>query len=325
VLGTGLLVLVAVERRLAGRSPDGEAWGSVLRLGLLFVLFTLAFNLLLGGYGETTLVELPAWKVTGEEGRVLFQVGGALTLESLLFGLTAALALAFMLLALAVFNSLADHYQLLRGLPPFLYQAGTVVSIALTFIPQLFRAQRQMRQALALRGHRFRGFRDLVPLLVNLVAEALERAMALAESMEARGFSAAPGEKASGPWLRLGIAAGLALCLVAMVLRGTGGPPWPSALLALAGVGALAQALRRVGRRHHRTRHRLAPWTWRDSVLVGAALLLAGGLAFLWLLDRGRFAYPLLPVASWPTLDPEVLAVLLLLAAPAALLREPGR
>ena len=320
LLSLGLLGFV--HHRLARRSPTTAAWGSVLRLSLFFVLFTLAFNLLLGGYGETTLFELPAWKVEGEGGRTVFQIGGAVTLESLLYGLTTALVLTVMLVAVSIFNALVDHYQLLRGLPRVLYQAATVVSIAITFVPELFRAQKEIREALALRGHRFRGFRDLLPLLLNLVAEALERAMALAESMEARGFSGPPlssGER-RGP--RIAVALGLAIVLAGWLLKGLWERPVLGFLLICGGCALLALTLWHLGRRVERSRHRRQIWQHRDR-----ALALVSTLAVVWWLglfgfERSLFAFHLLPRVAWPPFEPQVALPLFLILSPVLLATE---
>jgi energy-coupling factor transport system permease protein len=46
----------------------------------------------------------------------------------------------------------------------------------------------QIREAQSIRGHRFRGIRDLLPVLMPLLMGSLERAFQLAETMTARGF-----------------------------------------------------------------------------------------------------------------------------------------
>lgn len=309
-------LLVVVHQRLARDAPAASAWGGLLRLSLVFVLFTMVFNMLLGGYGETVLFELPAWRVFGQGDEVLFQLGGPVTLESLVFGLSTAVVLTIMLLALSTFNALVDHYQLLRGLPGFLYQAATVVSIAFTFIPQLFRAQKEIRQALALRGHRLRGFRDVMPLLLNLVAEGLERAMALAESMEARGFSG-PSLSPRAQWIpRLSIALGLALSLAGFVFRGLESLAALGLPLLAVGGAILVSTLWYLGQRTKRSRHRRQQWQRRDSLLVLVSGSAVAALLALYGFEPGRFAFSPLPRVGWPPFDPWVAFPILLLTAP---------
>jgi hypothetical protein len=73
----------------------------------------------------------------------------------------------------------------LRATPAFLFHAGVIISIAVTFVPQMVLGAKEIRQAQRIRGHRFRGIRDLLPLILPLLARA-QRAIQLAETMEAR-------------------------------------------------------------------------------------------------------------------------------------------
>jgi energy-coupling factor transport system permease protein len=176
---------------LSKMSPTAYQWGVFLRIGLLLTLVSVVFNLLFVRAGSTQLFTLPLlrWELPVAGQRLaLIQVGGPVTLESLVYGLANGLALMGVLIAFATFNAMVDHYQLLRSVPRFLYQSAIVASIAITFVPQMIVAQREIREAQALRGHRFRGIRDLGPLFLALLAEGLERSITLAESMDARGF-----------------------------------------------------------------------------------------------------------------------------------------
>ena len=201
----GALAAVGVVYGVVARGREAVAgWGAFLRLGLVLVAFSALVQPLLVHVGATTLFTLPSWSWHLDAfGRTLgtVELGGRVTLESVVYGIGRGLALLAVLLAFATFNARVDPYHLLRGIPRFLYQSGIVLSIALAFVPQMLAAQREIREAQALRGHRFRGLRDLVPLLVALLAEGLERSIDLAESMEARGFGyagGADGEATSG-------------------------------------------------------------------------------------------------------------------------------
>ena len=163
-----------------GRSTSiGSSWGSFVRLGLFLFLLTIPFNALSVHVGEIVLFQLPEqWPI----------VGGPITLEAIIAGAVNGLALFTLLVVFAAFNAVVDHYQLLRATPAFLFQAGVVISIAITFVPQMVLSAKEIRQAQRIRGHHIRGIRDLLPLIMPLLASALERAIQLAETMEARGF-----------------------------------------------------------------------------------------------------------------------------------------
>ena len=74
--------------------------------------------------------------------------------------------------------------------PRAFYDLGVVVLIALTYVPQTMQQWQRIREAQAIRGHRWRGVRDWQPLVIPLFIGGLERAMALAEAMVARGYGA---------------------------------------------------------------------------------------------------------------------------------------
>ncbi len=307
-LGIGLVMACALFHAVARGSEDAEAWGGFARFGAFFVLLSMAFNLFFGTGGETVLVELPSWQ---PEPSSPFQVGGSLTLEGLILALTSAAALVTLVLVMACFNALVDHYFLLRSLPSFLNQAATVVSIGLALLPQWFRAQREIRQAQALRGHRVRKLRDFLPMIWALLSEALEKAMVLAESMEARGFGSASPAPRGFRWSLL-----IALISVfgGWLALDLGPPRWIGTVLVVLGSGLLVETLRRLGRRGRRTRYRRQVWRARDSWLtawsLGAALVL-GALAL-----GPSLSYGVLPLAESPPFDLRVLPSMSVVLAP---------
>jgi hypothetical protein len=133
-----ILAVAANYLSLGRNAPTAQGWGSFLRLGLILVFFSIAFNLLFVSAGDTVLFTLPQlrWRVTSlAQQPVLMQIGGQVTLESLIYGFTTGLALIGVLVTFATFNTLVDHYQLLRSIPRFLYQSAIVASIGITFVP----------------------------------------------------------------------------------------------------------------------------------------------------------------------------------------------
>jgi energy-coupling factor transport system permease protein len=93
-----------------------------------------------------------------------------------------------LMLLFATFNLAVNQAQILRLTPAFIYEAGLIVSIALTFFPQLMASAKEIREAQLIRGHRIRRIRDMLPFVMALLTTGLERSFQLAESMESRGF-----------------------------------------------------------------------------------------------------------------------------------------
>jgi energy-coupling factor transport system permease protein len=316
-----VLVLAAswlVYFSLGRTSVVGRSWGSFARIGLLFFLLAIPFNALSIHAGQIVLFRLPeGWPI----------VGGPITLEAVVAGAVSGLALLTILVVFATFNSVVDHYQLLRATPAFLFQAGVVISIAITFVPQMVISAREIRESQRIRGHRFRGLRDLLPLVMPLLASALERAIQLAETLEARGFGSAvdPASRRQAILAQVGILAGL-LCLLAGLFTMAYFPTARAVGWLLAGLGVVGMlaVFHYQGRRVRQTRYRRPRWQRRDLVVIAAcalalALFLAARLAI-----PGALSYsPYPPGSLLPPFHPLAGAGLLLLAVPA--LAAPGQ
>jgi len=314
VLGAGWIVYVALGRT----TPMGRGWGSFVKLGLFLLAFTIPFNALSIHLGQIILFRLPAsWPI----------IGGPITLEAVVAGAVSGLALLTILVAFAAFNAGVDHYQLLRATPAFLFQAGVIVSIAITFVPQMVLSAREIREAQRIRGHRFRGIRDLLPLIMPLLANALERAIQLAETMEARGFGRmiAPLSRRQAMLSQLSLLLALLSVLAGLFViayspaRGTWG--WATLIL---GVLLILAVFVLQGRRVHRTRYRRLPWHARDTAVVVACAVVIAAVA----IARARipetlFYSPYPPNSLLPPFQPLLGGVLLLLALPAVLAPKP--
>ena len=312
-----IVTLVAawlVYQSMCQTSPEAALWGSLIKLALFVWLFTVPFNALGVHVGQIVLFRLPSsWPI----------VGGIVTLEAVVQGLITGLKLFTLLLIFAAFNVGADHYRLLRFTPAFLYQVGVITSIAVTFVPQMVAAGQEIREAQTIRGHRFRGLRDLLPLFVPLLTGGLERAVGLAESMEARGFghvrAVSPAEELL---TKFGTLAALLLALAGVFGYGYFATARPSGL-ALIGLGTVLLVLVfwRLGRRVERSRYRRGAWRWRDAVLAASSLALGGGLMAIWLARRSWLTYsPYPPSTLWPDFNLGLGLMMLLVAAPALLL-----
>ena len=301
------------------RSPQAPSWRTFIKVGMFMWGITLLFNLLTSHAGEIELLRLPAsWPM----------VGGPITLESLLFGAASGLNLFAILLLFAAFNVAVETHRLLRWIPVGLFQAGVVVSIALAFIPQMISGLQSIREAQRIRGHRFRGVRDLLPLFVPLLTTGLERSLTLAESMEARGF----GGILSDPSLRMTILirtltlAGFVLVLPGAVVSTliSGGQGWGTAIT-VGGMCLLLVGLYLQGRQVKRTFYRMDRWHREDSLSVVLSVVSQGFIIAMWQLNRTALIYyPYPPLPIWPAFHPAVGLAAILLSTPAFLLVSSG-
>ncbi|HIQ01339.1 MAG TPA: ATP-binding cassette domain-containing protein, partial [Anaerolineales bacterium] len=304
------LLLVLLAARLTGlaavlpRDTPG-----LLRLILPILGLTTFWNLATVHMGETVLIVLP---------RRLPLVGGPLTLEAALWGLTNGLALAALLTLFLTLNSAVSSHELARLAPPFLHEAGLVASIALTFVPQTLRALREIRDAQAVRGHRVRGPRDSLPLLLPLLITGLEKAVQLAEAMEARGYGAGDPPPLRD---RLLVAAGL-LGMLAGWFAALFWWQQPLAGYLIAGTGMILEGwgLWRMGRLRRHTRYRPRRWSLADGLMATAAavpLVLTLGCAVT---RPELLAYTPYPRVTLPPFEPLVGGGLIMLVAPTLIL-----
>ncbi len=325
---TILLVAVAVDYNTMGRtSPIASSWRLFLKFGLVLVALSVLFNTLTSHYGQTVLLTLPNLKLKAG-GVTLLDVGGRITLEALSYGLANGLNLMTILFVFATFNVLVDHHQLLRSIPSFMYQMGMIASIAITFVPQMASSLHDIREAQAIRGHRFRGVRDLLPLFVPLLTSGLERAIQLAESMEARGFGS--GALSRGTKRELTHKALILLALFGL-LAGTfwhgyyAASRWASALLVLGSIMLLAGNLVAMGRRVQRSRYRRELWRRRDTIVSAASIAAIATIASIWLVGGEELLFYPYPRFSLPSFNPLVGLVLLTVVIPVLIAPEERR
>jgi energy-coupling factor transport system permease protein len=316
-----LLATWVTHVALGRHSPAAQSWDSFVRFGAALWLLTIPFTVLTVHYGAIVIFNLPAnWPI----------IGGPITLEALLFAVTGGLALLTLLLAFATFNTAVDQARLLRLTPGFLYQAGIIAAIAVAFVPQMVASWQTIREAQEVRGHKVRGVRDLLPLIMPLLVTALERAMHLAESMEARGFGREmqPVRPARRFFQQLAVLGGL--CLFGVGLAGTGF--WPNrgllcGLLLAGGAILLVASFWDQGRRVQRSHYRRWYWTPVDRAVCAIGAVGVAGWLAVWLLHGTDWLlyYPYPPYSPWPTFEPIVGLLALTPALAGLVLPRPAR
>ncbi|RLV08518.1 cobalt ABC transporter permease [Streptomyces griseocarneus] len=284
----GLLVSVAGYVVAARRTdaPWARSYGAFLKLGLAVIGIRLVFAFALGSPipGTHTLVTLP--EVPLPDWAQGVRIGGRVHAEGLVFALYDGLKLAALLVCVGAANALANPARLLKSLPGALYEAGVAVVVAMTFAPNLVSDVQRLRAARRLRGRADRGPKALLQVGLPVLEGALERSVALAAAMDARGY----GRTARVPRAVRHTTSVLTLGGLVGVCAGTYG------LLADAGAGygtpvlvaGLAAALAGLwlgGRRSARTRYRPDRWGVRawlvsaSGAAVAALMVWANGYA----------------------------------------------
>ncbi|MFG2321586.1 energy-coupling factor transporter transmembrane component T [Streptomyces sp. NPDC048568] len=268
---------VVISRR--PHAPWSRSYGAFVKLALAVLVIRLLFTTVLGSPipGTHTLVTLP--EVPLPDWAQGIRLGGRVTAEGLAFALYDAMKLATLLICVGAANALANPSRLLKSLPGALYEMGVAVVVALTFAPNLIADVQRLRAARRLRGRPDNGVRGLLQVGLPVLEGALERSVALAAAMDARGY----GRTARVPTAVRRTTAALTLGGLLGVCAGTYG------LLTAAGgtygvpvlVVGLAAALAGLwlgGRRTVRTRYRPDRWDARAWLVTGSGVAVAAAL-----------------------------------------------
>lgn len=303
---TNLLILAlfitAICLVVATCAQDTTPFRLYLVVAAAVVVVRVAFRVVFPAGGGTALMTLPAVHLGPLE---LF---GTVTVEALLSGLAGGLQLAVVILAVGAAHTLADVLELLKHAPPALAGVSTALVIAVSVFPSLGRSVVDVRRASQLRGanRRLRGLRATV---IPVLEGTMDRSLALAAAMEARGYgsrggvgvalgdmraaegaSAAGGEPAPGAgsdwpptaerprsWAQPACVLGAVTCvaLAAYGLFDSAWPGWAPVALTIAAVLALVAASR-LDRSARRTVYRPHRWTAASTAVVVSATLSAG-------------------------------------------------
>lgn len=270
VLVVGALCLVVIGCREEGRWA--RAFRGYLVLAAAVVVIRLVFHVLVGlDGGGRVLLELPGIEVPAWAGGI--ELLGPVRAGGLLAALYAGLGLAALLLCFGAANALADPLRALRSLPAALHPVGTAVVVAVTVAPGLVASVARVRRAQRLRGVPARGRHALRATVVPVLGDALDHALTLAASMDARGYARARPDSR-------GVVPALVVALVAAVLGSYGlldaqAPSWLGPPLLLAGAVVAGAAAVVAGRRTRRSRYRPQRWRAQETVVVASGVVVA--------------------------------------------------
>ncbi|MEU2158181.1 energy-coupling factor transporter transmembrane protein EcfT [Streptomyces sp. NPDC019396] len=307
----GLLVGVAGYVVAARRTdaPWARSYGAFVKLGLFVIAVRLVFSALLGSPipGAHVLMTLP--EVPLPDWARGFRLGGRVTVEQLVFSFYDGAKMAALLVCVGAANALASPARLLKSLPAALYEAGVAVVVAMTFAPSMVADVARLRTARKLRGRRAGGVKAVLQIGLPVLEGALERSVAVAASMDARGY----GRRADVPravqhtTTALTLGGLLGVCAGSYGLLAAEGAGYGLPVL-VGGFAAAAAGLWLGGRRQVRTRYRPDRWGVRAWLVAGsgaavAALMICAGTYAPEALQPGVVpltapTLPLLPAAA---------------------------
>ncbi|WP_457464514.1 energy-coupling factor transporter transmembrane component T [Streptomyces sp. TE5632] len=304
-------------------APWARSYGAFVKLALAVLAIRLLFAIVLGSPvpGTHVLVDLP--EVPLPEWAQGIRLGGEVTAEALTFALYDGLKLATLLICVGAANALANPSRLLKALPGALYEMGVAVVVALTFAPNLIADVQRLRAARRLRGRPDRGVRGLLQVGLPVLEGALERSVALAAAMDARGY----GRTAQVPDGIRRTTAALTLGGLLGVCAGTYGLLTAAGAVhglpvLLAGLTAALAGLWLGGRRSLRTRYRPDHWDARAWLVAGSGAAVAALLALAAARDPAALHPGVVPLVA-PTLPLWPAAAVLIGLLPAFITPAP--
>ncbi len=276
-----LATIVAVVAFVVAARRPAVAWSrsfaTYLRIGAFVIVVRVVFQMLFGARvpGDVLFtlpsVALPEWAAG-------VSLGGPVTVQALLGSFAQGLRLAAVIACFGAASSLASPSRLLRSLPGFLHEAGVAVTVAVSFAPQAAQSAARVREARRLRGLRDRGPRAWAASAMPVLESALDRAVALAASMDSRGYGrrgSVRNRRSSAVVLGIGA---VALAVGAFAVLDPSTPGWmgyPVLVVAVALCGIAVVSGSRAGLR---TRYRPDPWSISEWLVIASGIVAVIGV-----------------------------------------------
>ncbi len=305
----------------APEGPYRRAFPALVTLGVVFGLIRVAMAAFTTHNGINVWFTLPQATVPDILGG--FTIGGSVERDIVL----QAAALAFTIIGvMAVFgavNAIWSHYELVQAAPRAFHVFGVVLTVALAFVPATVESLRAVREADRARTggrtvRRGRTLRSILPVLER----GMERAVALSESMDSRGFGHQQPTRTDveAGWYTVAALVAIFTAFLALVGRNTN----VAIVAGLLGAALLTLAIVRSSRAMTRHTYRRRSFTHTDVMLTAAVALTPLALAALTVTGNESLAWYASPVA-WPRFDPVVALALAPLLAPLTRLPSPTR
>jgi energy-coupling factor transport system permease protein len=321
LLGLILAVVGLVVTCRRTSSPWARSFSAFVRLGLVVIVIRVVVEALFGerlpGIVLFTIpsVALPGW-LAG------VSIGGPVTANALIDAACRGLQLATILGCVGAANSLASPFRLLRCVPAGLYEVAVAVAVAVAFAPQLMVSLQEVRDARRLRGRPVSGTRAVRGMAVPVLEGALERSLAMAASMDSRGFgrrSPSVRHRRLASAATLGGLLGLAIGVYGIL--DTGAPALLGLPLVAFGAVMVIAGLAIISR-GGRTRYRPDRWAGREWAVVVTGVVAWSAMVVTGRHDPAALTMPIYPLA-WPAVPGVAVVGLLVGALPSVIAPAP--
>lgn len=310
--------VLAVETH-APRSGLARAFPVLLWVGVAFALLRVVLTGLTAHGSGTVWLRLPDATLPTILGG--FTVGGEVIGEVVARAAAEGLVIVGVMAAFGAFNAVVSHHELVQSAPRAFYEPGLIVTVALAFVPSTLTAIAAVREADRARtGGRGSRRGRLLRLVVPVLESGLERAVALAESMDARGFGR--GVPGRGERVAAGCALAALAALAAAFVALVGRADATAAVLGLMGVALVVAAVVAASHANRRPRYRQRRLQGIDRAVILAAASSPVALALLAALGDRSLAWSTVPLA-WPAFDPLAALALAPLLVPSLAVRRP--
>ncbi len=321
LIAAGAVTFVVLSRRSS--SPWARSFSLYAVLGGFVIGLRVVLHVLLGlKWGEVVVLPLPEIALPGWAAGI--DLLGDVRLEGLLAATFEGMRLAMMILCIGAANALGDPKRLLSALPGALREIGTAIIVAISVAPQLAQSAQRVHRARLLRGDDARGVRALGRVAMPVLEDTLERSLALAASMDSRGYGRRGAVSVAAHRVTglLSLGGLLAMAVGSYGLLAGTTPAWAGAPVLLLGIALGALGLASGSRSVSRTTYRPSPWRTPETVTAATGLLAAAAALASARWEPAALSMPLSPLA--PPALPWLLTLGLLAAAlPGVLTPEP--
>jgi energy-coupling factor transport system permease protein len=273
-----LLGIIALVLGITVSVREPAPWSKSLKFylatALIVVAIRLVFRIVFNFDSDLNVAfALPALNISvGALGSV--ELFGRVSWDALLGALRDGLKMAAVILSVGLANTLANPRRLLKNTPGALYEIASAWVIAINMAPQLIESAKRVKKARRLRG-RSRQQTLLSSLVIPVLEDTIERSLALAASMSARGFGR-QGTLSPKQLLvvRMVSVVGVSCLAIGSYLLLTMSSSLIPLLLLGSGIVAIFITSRVASLRQIRTRFQPESWTSRDLAicLIGAAI-----------------------------------------------------